>query len=347
MRDKVESVVPVFVEMIREVPGSVGSVIIDEGGWEDIGDPEAYERIKTSGPRLCYGRGEGSRRRRSDGSGGGRDREATAFIRTVLGLPADVDILLVPVGRGGSDRDYFRVAIPGRDSFILMRYGRLREENNFYAAIAGFLREIGVAVPAILGHDPDRGLLVMEDLGDEDLFSFRNAPWDLRRRLYEKTLEHGVQAACIPPGAFPCGRLPPDARLRSGALPVGAGLLPGALRRRKSCGIRLTKEEEEALEEELELLARRLLETTPVLVHRDLQSQNVMIRKGEPFLIDFQGMRFGSLFYDLGSLLYDPYVEIREADRAALLRTYLRPFPSVAGLGRIRERSSIWPPPSV
>ncbi len=73
---------------------------------------------------------------------------------------------------------------------------------------------------------------------------------------------------------------------------------------------------------ELEALARRLLETPPVLVHRDLQSQNVMVRKGEPVLIDFQGMRFGSLFYDLGSLLYDPYVEIEEADRAALLRTY-------------------------
>ena len=59
-----------------------------------------------------------------------------------------------------------------------------------------------------------------------------------------------------------------------------------------------------------------------MLVHRDLQSQNVMIRKGEPVLIDFQGMRFGSLFYDLGSLLYDPYVEIGEADRTSLLRTY-------------------------
>ena len=59
-----------------------------------------------------------------------------------------------------------------------------------------------------------------------------------------------------------------------------------------------------------------------MLVHRDLQSQNVMVRKGKPVLIDFQGMRFGNLFYDLGSLLYDPYVEIRDADRAALLRTY-------------------------
>ena len=46
---KIESVVPVFVEMIREAPGSVGSVVIDEGIWLDIGDPEAYERSQDLG----------------------------------------------------------------------------------------------------------------------------------------------------------------------------------------------------------------------------------------------------------------------------------------------------------
>lgn len=321
VRDKVESVVPVFVEMIREVPGSVGSVIIDEGGWEDIGNPEAYERIKASGPGLCYDGGEGGPPARADGSGSRWDREARAFIRTVLGLSAGADILLVPVGQGGSDRDYFRVAAPGRDSLIFMRYGRLREENNFYAAIAGFLREIGVAVPAILGHAPDRGLLVMEDLGAEDLFSFRDAPWDLRRPLYEKTLEMVLKLHAFSPERFPAADVP-----------LMPGFGPGLYRWErdyfrvqcvtKMCGIRLAKGEEGALEGELEALVLRLLETPPVLVHRDLQSQNVMVRKGAPFLIDFQGMRFGNRFYDLGSLLYDPYVEILDADRASLLRTY-------------------------
>ncbi|NPU85080.1 MAG: nucleotidyltransferase family protein [Syntrophaceae bacterium] len=42
---RIESVVPVFVEMIRRQPGSVGSVIIDEGSWHDIGTVEAYNRL--------------------------------------------------------------------------------------------------------------------------------------------------------------------------------------------------------------------------------------------------------------------------------------------------------------
>jgi aminoglycoside/choline kinase family phosphotransferase len=320
-----ESVVPVFVAMIREAPGSVGSVVIDEGLWQDIGDPKAYALIEQVRSRLRY---EGDDLQRTAAGkeypdslpGGGPGDEAAAFVRTILGLPPEIGITLAPVGKGGSDRGYFRGSASGRDPFILMRYGRLREENNYYAGIARFLREIGVAVPAVIGHDPVRGLLVMEDLGEEDLFALRGAPWDLRRNLYAKTLR---LAAVL--HAFPLERVPSGLRLMPG---FGPGLyrwerdyfLEQCVG--KVCGISLAADESEALEAELAALARRLMETPPVLVHRDLQSQNVMVRNGEPVLIDFQGMRPGSAFYDLGSLLCDPYVEIREDDRAALLRYY-------------------------
>jgi aminoglycoside/choline kinase family phosphotransferase len=76
------------------------------------------------------------------------------------------------------------------------------------------------------------------------------------------------------------------------------------------------------LEEELSALAGQLVRTNRCLVHRDLQSQNVMICDGKPFLIDFQGMRFGSLFYDLGSLLCDPYVDFSVSERNELLSFY-------------------------
>jgi mannose-1-phosphate guanylyltransferase len=44
---RVESVIPVFVEMIREKAGSVGGVLIDEGHWYDIGSIQEYERINV------------------------------------------------------------------------------------------------------------------------------------------------------------------------------------------------------------------------------------------------------------------------------------------------------------
>ena len=42
-----ESVIPVFIEMIRERPGSVAGVLIDEGRWYDIGSVAEYEKINT------------------------------------------------------------------------------------------------------------------------------------------------------------------------------------------------------------------------------------------------------------------------------------------------------------
>ena len=88
------------------------------------------------------------------------------------------------------------------------------------------------------------------------------------------------------------------------------------------CGIKLSPSDAKDLEDELKSLSARLEDAKPSLVHRDLQSQNVMICKDQPVLIDFQGMRFGNLFYDLGSLLYDPYVLLTENERMELLLYY-------------------------
>src|SRR5438270_11890735 len=48
----------------------------------------------------------------------------------------------------------------------------------------------------------------------------------------------------------------------------------------------------------------------------------VVIRNGQAHLIDFQGMRPGLAEYDLASLLYDPYVDLPESERAELTAYY-------------------------
>jgi aminoglycoside/choline kinase family phosphotransferase len=47
-----------------------------------------------------------------------------------------------------------------------------------------------------------------------------------------------------------------------------------------------------------------------------------MVRNGKPVLIDYQGMRFGTPFYDLGSLLCDPYVLLSDREIEELLAFY-------------------------
>jgi N-acetylmuramate 1-kinase len=69
-------------------------------------------------------------------------------------------------------------------------------------------------------------------------------------------------------------------------------------------------------------IAERLASFPRVLIHRDFQSQNIIIHSGQPYLIDFQGMRPGLAEYDLASLLYDPYVRLIESERTQLLDFY-------------------------
>jgi N-acetylmuramate 1-kinase len=73
---------------------------------------------------------------------------------------------------------------------------------------------------------------------------------------------------------------------------------------------------------ELEHVADRLLKEPQVLIHRDLQSTNVLFRGLDPIFIDFQGMRFGPAMYDVASLLCDPYVMLPSAMQNELLGVY-------------------------
>lgn len=197
----------------------------------------------------------------------------------------------------------------------------MRVENTYYADIALFLNEVGVPVPKLIRHDSTNHLILMEDLGDIDLWSLRETPWETRRTLYQKTLSVIHKLHSFPETEFPKERL----RLMES---FNLDLYRWEWNYFKEhfirgiCQITLEPAFEANLDKELSALAERLLGTKRCLIHRDFQSQNVMIRNGEPFLIDFQGMRWGTLFYDLGSLLYDPYVELNESQRLDLLAYY-------------------------
>jgi aminoglycoside/choline kinase family phosphotransferase len=247
--------------------------------------------------------------------------EMTAFARETLGLSPSAEGELVPLSGRGSDRSYFRFRRGRADSAILVQYRPERLENSRFAAIASFLREIKIPVPRVLRHDANKRLILMEDLGDTDLWRLRNEPWEIRRTLYRETLEIAQRLHSYPLQLFPSGRV----KLMESFGPALYGWERDYFRDNfvgSLCGIVLETTPGKQLEEELAGLADRLASGKQSLVHRDLQSQNVMICRQEPYLIDFQGMRFGNPLYDVGSLLCDPYVSFSTAERRELLSYY-------------------------
>lgn len=226
-------------------------------------------------------------------------------------------LVLQPLEKGGSDRKFYRVKASGQDSLIFVQYGQLREENRHYVEIGAFLAEAGVRVPRMLCHEESAGRIWMEDLGDTDLWAFRRKPWSERRPLYEATL-------------CEVRRLHTAAR-RFPAEVAGLGLQPPfdkALYEWEQqyffthCLARHFGVQTAGGAERLADIAAELAGLPRLLVHRDFQSQNIVIKAGAPCLIDFQGMRFGLPQYDLASLLLDPYVDLSPAEQVELLAFY-------------------------
>jgi len=243
------------------------------------------------------------------------------FARKALGLTQSINIKVSALSGRGSDRAFFRLIWDKTNSAILIHYDPIRVENAYYGDIAIFLNDINVPVPKLICHDAEQCLMLMEDLGNNDLWALRNESWDVRHILYQKTLYLVHKLHSFSPERFPAEQV----RLME---PFGPGLYQWEYDYFREnfvkgiCGVEFEPASGRELEEELSALAQHIYKASRSLVHRDLQSQNVMILDGEPYLIDFQGMRFGSPFYDLGSLLCDPYVRFSEEERDKLLAFY-------------------------
>lgn len=120
------------------------------------------------------------------------DRDMAGVVRTILNLKPGDSLDLIPLSKRGSERNFFRALVnskTGGKPVIVVNYSPGREENNYYAGLARFLKGIGVAVPEIIADDETRHIIIMQDLGSADLWSFRNNPWEERRGLYSKSLD--------------------------------------------------------------------------------------------------------------------------------------------------------------
>lgn len=237
------------------------------------------------------------------------------------GFP-ESDLRVVPLEKGGSDRRFFRISTGEGQSMIVVSYSGHKEENKHYVDIGMFLASAGINVPGVFLHEPSQGLIFMQDLGEIDLWHWREAAWEIRKPLYEQTLDqalllHGVAS-----------RLEASRELRL-QLDFGEPLyLWEQDYFFQNClnayfGVKGDHLDNLASLTALRASAQQLAALPRTLIHRDFQSQNVLISGGHTWLIDFQGMRSGLPHYDLASLLYDPYVTLSQAEREHLTGYYL------------------------
>jgi aminoglycoside/choline kinase family phosphotransferase len=71
-------------------------------------------------------------------------------------------------------------------------------------------------------------------------------------------------------------------------------------------------------------IAREASALPKVCIHRDFQSENILMCGNEVRFVDFQGARLGPAGYDAASLLFDPYVpQLDDSASTRLFEYYL------------------------
>lgn len=231
--------------------------------------------------------------------------------RQFLGVDPSVRITMEPIKKGASGRTIVRVKTPGHAPFIGVHWNEEREDNKQFVPVAQFLRQAKLRVPEII-HDRSRyRVALVEDLGDVDLLSLKDRPFQERLPYYRSALEQVDRLFYAKP-AKDFTLMPPfDAALYRWEqeyffefmVENFLGMDADPLRRHPA----FTE------------LAERLGTVARHLVHRDFQSQNLLIKDDKVWLIDFQGLRRGRQEYDLASLIFDPYMDHSAEEREALL----------------------------
>jgi aminoglycoside/choline kinase family phosphotransferase len=202
-----------------------------------------------------------------------------------------------------------------------------------YLNVHRFLSRLGVAVPELYADASERGVLLLEDIGDVALWdAVQGQPTPIVQRLYERAIDQLLliqiegtrrhDPGCI---AFQQAF---DERLYTWEF---EHFIEYGIERR--LGRTLPADDAALLRRHFSVMARRLDGAPRYLNHRDFHSWNLFVQDGAIRVIDFQDALLAAAPYDLATLLGDrdtPQV-VRPEVEAALLDYFRQRWTVLAG----------------
>jgi aminoglycoside/choline kinase family phosphotransferase len=233
---------------------------------------------------------------------------------------------VVSIPPSGSERRYWRMV---SERFVAM--GALNHhvpENEAFFYLADHFAQKGIAVPKVLCVHPLQTAYLVQDLGDNTLYSrvlaCRDGGGDAfppsLLAAYEATIDgllamqiRGVEglvpSKCYPKTTFDHRTIVSDLLYFEHYFLRPSGVLFDS----------------DLLHDDFDTLAKWLLQADATFfMMRDCQSRNVLFKEGKPYFIDFQGGRVGALQYDLVSLIYQANARIPQHHRDHLVQYYIK-----------------------
>lgn len=256
------------------------------------------------------------------------NRELRAFV-AACGFPESFEAQELPAEASARRYVRLRFAAPAEPASLMLCVGLptpYRDQDRF-VALCTHLEKQELPVPHIYGVERVQGALLLSDAGEYDLnYYLQRAHAAGETENKRKLIDHAVDILAklqrlpipeeIEDRSFDLEKLYSELEFLFDAVRSAANALSTPY-------LQLFELSQFGRE-----LCRYLGKLTPqTLAHRDFHSRNIMVRnaggKLHYTLIDFQDARKGSPFYDLASLLYDPYAPLDREERGRALHRYL------------------------
>ena len=222
------------------------------------------------------------------------------------------DAAIEPLAGDASFRRYFRIRAENGATAMLMDAPPPHEDPRPFLHVAKYLCGAGFRAPQILAEDLARGLILIEDFGDDRMREHIDAHPEDEVAIYTHAVDTLVRLAKAPVAQL--AAYDAAAYLRETAL-LAEWYLP-------AMGIATDVAEYEAMwRDALAPLCDSKWQQVTVL--RDYHAENIMLLPdGEQGLIDFQDALAGHPAYDLVSILQDARRDVSPELEAAMLEHY-------------------------
>lgn len=227
-----------------------------------------------------------------------------------------------PLPPSGSYREYYR--IKNKSVSAIGVYNNDRKENDAFISFTKQFLSNKLNVPKLYKEQLDNNVYLLEDLGDETLFS---KIIKLRKEenseetiigLYKNVLTELPKFQIDSAKNFDYTHCYPRKEFDRQSMLWDLSYF-------KYYFLKLAKISfnEQLIEDDFHTFTDFLLSAdSKYFLYRDFQSRNIMLKDNKTFFIDYQGGRKGPLQYDVASLLFDAKAELTFEMRTELLDYY-------------------------
>lgn len=229
--------------------------------------------------------------------------------------------LIDPIHGSGSERNYFRIKSDHKVAIGV--YHKDKNENQAFVSFSKTFQKLKFNTPKIYSEQANNNIYLIEDLGNQDLFSLVIKEGKLLSNetisLYKKSLEALFKFQTEATKHIDFKMCTPRAKLDKQSLLWDLNYFKYYFLKTQKINF-----DEQKLENDFQSFINYLLEANQnYFIHRDFQSRNILVRDQEPYFIDYQGGRMGPLQYDVASLLFQVKANLSSKTKDELLNFYL------------------------